>query len=399
MLKTRILIALSALCVTNVGQAQSGNAEPKRPPLYANADTNDARAYYNYGLEQLRRDPAAAANGFYWSARLDPLSADALYARRVALLLTDKRRLVRYWRGERSTLKRPDMMSIDSLYFRSLMLNPFFYEKLERVLQDAVIQEIVSSQSMASGVPASEMEFEIQAYLMRAGPGEKAFRAYTAGQFEEALRHYAAAIKESKYKHYYRNMRGRLFFQVGEIDSALTELTKAVEELRKRDAKDLVYVYESKALLEHSAGLAHERLGGAAAAKEAYGRALQEDLAYAPAHVRLAWMAIESKDTTTALSEFDLAVQLHPEDVSLRYQYGFLLNETQKNEEAETQLKKALELNPWYAPPHYVLGRLNERLGKAPEALLAYRAFLVFGSRVDPRRAEVTQRIQTLAPK
>lgn len=399
MLKARILIALSALCVANVGQAQSGKAEPKRPQLYASADTNDARAYYNNAIEQLRRDPAAAANGFYWSARLDPLSADALYARRVALLLTDKRRLVRYWRGERSTLRRPDIMGIDSLYFRSLMLNPFFYEKLERVLQDAVIQEIVSSQSMASGVPASEMEFEIQAYLMRAGPGERAFHAYTAGQFDEALRHYAAAIKESKYKHYYRNMRGRLFFQIGEVDSALTELTKAVEELRKRDAKDLVYVYESKALLEHSAGLAHERLGAAAAAKEAYGRALQEDLAYAPAHVRLAWMAIESKDTTTALSEFDLAVQLHPDDVSLRYQYGFLLNETQKNEEAETQLKKALELNPWYAPPHYALGRLNERQGKPPEALLAYRAFLVFASRTDPRRAEVTQRIQTLAPK
>ena len=46
-----------------------------------------------------------------------------------------------------------------------------------------------------------------------------------------------------------------LFFQIGEADSTLAELALAPEELRKADKKDLVYTYESKALLEHSISL------------------------------------------------------------------------------------------------------------------------------------------------
>jgi Tfp pilus assembly protein PilF len=207
---------------------------------------------------------------------------------------------------------------------------------------------------------------------------------------------YATAIKEARVKHYYRNVRGRLFFQIGEADSALAELSQAVAEVRKRDAKDLVYVYESKALFEHSVGMAHERLGNAVAAREAYGRALQEDLAYAPAHVRLAYMAIELKDTTSAVSEFDLAVQLQPEDEGLRYQYGYLLSEFGKAQEAEVQLKKAVALNPWYAAPHHALGQLFYRTNRARESVEAFRTFVRLTSRTDARLTEAQQRIASL---
>src|SRR5688572_11591160 len=362
----RLLMQLAAATLAGSSlAAQNAPEEPARPAMYAGADTNDARAYYDLGMQQLARDPATAARSFYWAARLDPFSADALYARRIALLLSDKQRLMRYWRADRNTMRRADIRAIDSLYLRSLMLNPFFYEKLERKLQDAVIEQIILAETSGGRGSAGEMEYYIQQYLSQAGAGERAFRAYTDGKFNDALTYYATAIKQSRVKHYYRNMRGRLLFQMGQVDSALAELTLAVEELRKRDAKDLVYVYESKALFEHSLGLAHERMGNAAAAKEAYGRALQEDLSYAPAHVRLAYMAIEQRDTTTAISEFDLAVQLHPEDAGLRYQYGHLLGEFGKNEDAEVQLKKALELNPWYAPPHHALGRVYYRTNRA----------------------------------
>src|SRR5437773_10142033 len=83
--------------------AQRTNDRPKRPALLESADTNDARAYFDLGLQSLRRDPKMAADAFYWSARLDPMNADAFYARRVALLLSDPRRLELYWTGDRST--------------------------------------------------------------------------------------------------------------------------------------------------------------------------------------------------------------------------------------------------------------------------------------------------------
>lgn len=368
---------------------------PPRPAMHAEADTNDSRTYYQFGMLQLERDPKVAANAFYWAHRLDPLSAEALYARRIALLLSDKNRLMRYWRADRSTLRRPEIRSIDSLYFRSLMLNPFLYEKLDRLLQQTVIQEIIRENTLG-GAGAGELEYEIEAYLSRAGHGERAFRAYTDGRFRDALSHYASAIGQARNKYYYRNMRGRLFYQMGEVDSALTELSLAVEDLRKRDAKDLVYVYESKALFEHSLGMVHERRGDRDKAKEAYGRALQEDLSYAPAHVRMAFMATEARDSATAVSEFDLAVQIQPDDPGLRYQYGFILAETGRRTDAEVQLRKALELNPHYAAPHYELARLYEKTERPREAADSYRAFLASSSRTDVRRGDATQRLRAM---
>src|SRR5262249_241168 len=151
-------------------------------------------------------------------------------------------------------------------------------------------------------------------------------------------------------------------------DTALAELTKAVEEMRKEDKKDIVYVYESKALVEHSIGLIYQRLGKPAAAKEAFSRALEEDLSYFPAHVQLGFMALEAKDTTTALNEMDLAVQIRDIDPTLHYSYGYALAVAGKVTEAEVQLRKAIELDPYFAPPFYVLGQVLDSQGKFVEA-------------------------------
>ena len=213
----------------------------------------------------------------------------------------------------------------------------------------------------------------------------------------QALRRRDQGIAPHKYL--YRSRRGRLFFQLNQPDSALTELTQAVAELRKADEKDFVFLYISKALFEYTVGRALERLDRPEEAKEAYGRALQEDLAYSPAHVRLAYMAIEARDTTTALSEFDLAVQLRPDDAGLRYQYGFVLAATARAEDAVAQLTKAIELNSVYSLPHYVLAAVYEGQGKQADALREYQAFVALGSRQDTRCWRANERIKALAPK
>ena len=398
-MQRRLAVSLLALFVPAVAPAQKQEGEPKRPPLHAAADTNEAQVYYDFGHAKLRDNPKVAADAFYWATRLNPARADAFYARRVALLLTDDDRLARYWRADRSMLRSAEIKRIDSLYLQALTLNPFFYEGLERRLQDAVIAFHIKRDAAISGSSMNEMQYHIQNYLSRAGPGEKAFRAYTDGRFDDALREYAAAIKAARAKHYYRTMRGRLFFQIGEVDSALAELTLAVEEMRKKEDKDLVYVYQSKALLEQAIGMAHERRGDRNAARDAYGRALQEDLAYSPAHTQLAFLALDTKDTTTAVSEFDLAVQLRPDDSALRYQYGYVLAETERFAEAEEHLKKAMALNPVYALPHHALARLYERQRRAAEAAAAYKTFVSMASQRDPRRAEAMQRLAALEAK
>ena len=54
------------------------------------------------------REPRHAADAFYWAAQLDPAWAEPLYARYVALLMSDTRRLVLYMEGDRRTRGRPD---------------------------------------------------------------------------------------------------------------------------------------------------------------------------------------------------------------------------------------------------------------------------------------------------
>ena len=243
------------------------------------------------------------------------------------------------------------------------------------------------------------MQYVIEREIAHASAGMQAWQAYGEGRFTDALRLYGDAIKDARYKAGYRTDRGRLFFQLDQSDSALTELTQAVDELRKTEKKDLVYVYESKALLEHSIGLVQQRLGNVAAAKESFGRALQEDLSYFPAHVQLGYIALEAKDTTTALSEMDLAVQIRADDPTLRYIYGYTLAVSGKYKDAEEQLRKAIEVNPVFAAPYHVLGQVLDGQGKAVEARAQYQSFLLRASQQDMRRKEAEERLRELAAK
>ena len=111
------------------------------------------------------------------------------------------------------------------------------------------------------------------------------------------------------------------------------------------------------------------RLGHVDGRDEAYGRALQEDLSYYPAHVQLAFMAIEAKDTSNALGEMDLAVQLRRDDSAARYLYGYTLAAAGKFADAETHLRKAIELNAVYAAPHFVARPVLEGQSKKADAV------------------------------
>jgi hypothetical protein len=81
--------------------------------------------------EPHRGPPAEAAAAFYWAARLQPGWADPLYGRRVALLMTDPDRLVRYMEDNRGTIRSPEIQAIDSLQLRALSLDPFLVQTFD----------------------------------------------------------------------------------------------------------------------------------------------------------------------------------------------------------------------------------------------------------------------------
>jgi Tfp pilus assembly protein PilF len=388
----RTLLSAGLLFATSVHAQEK---TPLRPSLSAGADTNDAQSYYELGLGLLSKTPDKAADAFYWATALDPASADAFYARRIALLMAQPQRLVGYWTGDRRTLRDKNVMKADSLYLHALTLNPFFYRRLDNVFFGAILKEIAAD-AAGSNASRGEVEHELDRYLAQAPADLKAWQAYSSGRFDEALKQYAIAIKSARKKAGLRLDRGRLFYQLNEPDSALAEIKLAAEELRKADKKDLVFVYDSKALVEQALGMSLARTGQKDQARESFAKALQEDLSFGPAHVQLGLMALDARDTSAAISEFDLATQISPDDPVLRYQYGFTLAEFGKAAEAEPQLRKAIEIAPSYASPYFALGKALKAQGKKDDAVATLRNFIAHATKNDPRRNEATQLISSI---
>lgn len=389
MLRHLIVAAALAAAVSRTGAAQRLGPPEDRPRLRDVTDTNDAQAYYNLGLAQFERDPDEAAAAFYWAARINPASGEALYGRRAALLMKNKFLLRKVMEGDRRTIQSPEVRRLDSLEFRAMMLSPFLYQRLERPMFLAYIREQAATYSRMnreSEPSRAELDFMIASYLQRAGPLTRAWVAYGEGDFDRALANYANGLDGARDKASVRLDRARIFGMRSDVDSAVHEFNLALAEMRTRDEKELVIFYKTKALAEYSIAVLLEGAGSADSAREAYGRALQEDLAYYPAHMRLGLMALGKKDTATAASELALATQLASEEPYLRYIHGWALGVARRYPEAVAELKQAVTLEPMYALPYLRLGQIYEAQEKGPEALEAYEAFLAHAAKTDLQR-------------
>jgi tetratricopeptide (TPR) repeat protein len=370
---------------------------PKRPSLPAMADTNDARAYYALGTMLIRDEAGAASRAFYWARRLDPAYADAYYAERTALLLSDPHRLVQWDDGVKRVLQSEDVQHLDSLLVTALTINPVLPMSYERVLAlTAFARYIEEEDGTKLGLAdMQQLDFYFERYLHNAIQADayKARMAQADGDYEHALQLWSVAIKHAQKKANYRVWRGRLFLQLGQADSAVAELSQALDELQARDKKEFTPYYYSKATTQTTLGMAQQQRGDVAAARAAFEGALAEDLAYYPAHVRLGQMALDQHDTTNAISEMDLAVQLRPDDGYLRDQYGYALLLVGRFDDAITQLKKAAELEPWYALALRHLGEAYDGAGNHDAAIAAFRSYVTHASRSDPMRVRVQARL------
>ena len=394
MRKLTLVFALAVLPANPAG-AQKPEKPPKRPKLEAMADTNDARAYMDYGFKKFDDDPEAAASAFYWAARINPDNAEAYYARRAALIVDDNRILATYIDGsahDKETLK--SYRALDSLELRATLLNPFLYRRLEGRM---FIEYIRGINNMSAN--DAQLHYVINTYLQNAGPSMRAWVAYNDGDFDTALQQYATAMKGDKQPASTHLERARIFGMRAQTDSAIAEFNNALVELRKKDAKSLVFVYDSKATIEHSIGMLLEAHDRPAEAREAYGRALQEDVAFYPAHLSLGLLSLGAKDTTTAVSELDLAVQIAGNEPYVRYVYGYTLAAVGKRPEALTQINKAIELDPYYALPYITLAEIQEKNGDHAAARTAYQAYLKHASKQDPQRADVEAKVLAIAPE
>ena len=388
-MRASVLLLLTATVV----QAQR---PPARPRLAPDADTNDAVAYFQAGLARLAENPDDAAAAFYWSGRLDPSSPQILYARHTALLMTYGNRLMAYMRREPRALRHPDIRRIDSLYYRALMLEPFLVPGLEEQLLLAWMRREIAADQWSYrmwSMPESDLLGNMDTVLSEISPHSRGVLAYSRGQPEHALLYYREALRRRRANHagIHAN-RAQAYFALRQLDSARAAMTRAIDTLRAQDTSEIRFVYESKAGWECALGRITEERGDLAAAREAYERALIEDLAYFPAHQRLGQMALREGDTARAVTEFERAVRANENEYLSRAYLGAMLGRLGRARDAVPHLSRATELEPWAAATWLLLGREHDRAADTTAALAAYDRYLALSRRADPPRTAVRAR-------
>lgn len=399
MLRAIRLLCLSAgllVCLVPAVDAQRLGPPQKRPKLAAGADTNDASAYIQHGTKELEMAPDEAAAAFYWAARLDPSSADALYGRSVALAMRKATTLMNYL-NPRSYKARTtkEMLGIDSLRYRALQLDPLFYPRFYTTMERAYLR---AENREYAAVSPQEFNQAVRMVLNESAPYVRGRVMWADGRLDQAIMEYGDAIKRWKDIPTFRMERARVHATKGDLPSAIKDFDDAIAQLKEREEKRDVNIifYDNRAIAEQSLGVLWARRGDADSAKAAHGRATAEDLSFYPAHVSLGLLALGLKDTATAVSELALAADLATDEPHVHYLHGSVLVSATQYADAIAPLRKSIALEPFYAAPHLALAQALEKTADAPGAKAAYESFLKLAPRRDPGRTLATQRLAAL---
>jgi tetratricopeptide (TPR) repeat protein len=395
------LLSLAVLLTPSLNAQKKVAAPPLRPHLDAGADTNDSRTYYRYGMQMVGTKPTESVRGFYWALQLDPSSAESMYALRTASLLAmSSAELFDYFDWSRKK-RPPEHLALDSLLYRAFTVNPFVYRNMDLPLIRQMIEaDVINQYPSVDRVELNVHVLEEMNQMRKLG-----WMSYAEGRLPDALDAYAKQLHDkgrNKKDHEENDSeihadRARIFYQMGNMDSARSELTAAIAGMRERDKKSTVILYESKAMYEQSLGMINERSNKPDDAREAYGQALTEDLSYYAAHSHLAQLQLAQGDTATAVSEMELAVQLQPNDPMLRYGYAVILVKAKRDGDAAGQLLKAIAADPYYAAPHLMLARMADIEEYTDDAVSEYQRYISLAAKNDPELPTARDRLTKLS--
>ena len=141
----------------------------------------------------------------------------------------------------------------------------------------------------------------------------------------------------------------------------------------------------------------HHLAGHTDSAIALYQESLEHDLGLVMAHTYLASIYEEAGRGDDALLERRRAADVSSEDPAALFDLGVSLFNSGRMGEAINHLYRAIGLNPRYAPPYYVLGRIGEALKQPEEAGDKYRQFLARAPlRLTDLRADAQERLGKL---
>jgi tetratricopeptide (TPR) repeat protein len=339
-------------------------------------DTNSAAAYYKWGT-RITVSTDTAEMALYWASRLDPSWAEPLFARFVNMLnALQSDAFETYFRtrsrrsAERVTMTPRQIHVIDSLQHLAWQRNPFMISDLE---------------FRGSGLPGRLGDPVRDGWLALSG------RHYAAAEslFGVALQKHPEAAELRFY-------RARALFYLGRFDDVVAELQAARDTVSHGVEQHLTAVVPAVEMFDFAIGIARVQQDDFPAARAAFQRALIQNLAFYWAHTRLAGSALALQDTTTALSELDMAIELEGRDPVLRLYRGVVLKTVGRLVEAEQDLRQATALDPYYALPYYWLAASCHQRGDTAAAVANYRQFLRRAARDAPERLYAVRGISAL---
>jgi tetratricopeptide (TPR) repeat protein len=351
--------------------------EPRRPKLEAGADTNDASAYLEWG--NLRETPRKKAfDAYFWAYRLDPTRHIYLLNMFTAVYWAQSPGWrSEYWQGADFATKSKEARLLDSLSNMVSYREPFaHFTQGGRCVVDRDWLDYVSESTYLT----AEHYFEQGCWTQAIDWYRKVLAKYPT--------HLGSRMNLVRSMHW-----------TGQHGGALAQIDTTLAQLRAREGKYTSRFYVSKEQLETMRGEILTQMEDFNGAKKAYGRALEEELSYWPAHVRLALLASIQGEHDEALQEYDQAVQLADKEPAVHFDYGIALLRADKPAEAEREFRRAIELEPHFGLAYFNLALTLDRQGRREDAIAAYRTFL---GRAAKRQAKMTtmatQRLAVLAP-
>jgi tetratricopeptide (TPR) repeat protein len=132
-------------------------------------------------------------------------------------------------------------------------------------------------------------------------------------------------------------------------------------------------------------------------ARALFQECVEHDLGLSMAHTYLAGIWESAGQMDSGLVERRRAVESSDNDPVPLLELGLALFNAGKLAHAEPPLRKALQINPRYTPPYYLLGRTSAELNRPAEARAQFTRFLALAPhRYQNLRTEAEQRLAAL---
>jgi tetratricopeptide (TPR) repeat protein len=179
--------------------------------------------------------------------------------------------------------------------------------------------------------------------------------------------------------------------------NAMMDLNTLVKRGDQMEEKEIVHIPLRTNEYRFTWAVVEQRAGVLDRAMELFKESAQNDLGLAMAHTYMAVLYQEAGEQDSCLVERRRAAEVSPDDPAVLFEYAVSLFNGNQASEAEETVRHAMALNPRYAPPYYLLGRIDEELGRIPDARQLFDRFLALApKRLASMRADAERHLVAL---